>query len=36
MIEKVVDYFVGENSNPCSVEEGLKVMELLEKFTANK
>jgi predicted dehydrogenase len=36
MIEKVVGYFLGENSNPCSVEEGVKVMELLEKFTANK
>ena len=36
MIEKVVGYFLGENSNHCSVEEGVKVMELLEKFTANK
>lgn len=36
MIEKVVDYFLGKNPNPCSVEEGVKVMELLEKFTANK
>jgi hypothetical protein len=36
MIEKVVGYFMDENPNPSSVEEGVKVMELLEKFTANK
>lgn len=36
MIEKVVDYFMGQNPNPCPAEEGVKVMELLEKFTENK
>lgn len=30
MIEKVVDYFLDVGSNPCSAEEGVKVMELME------
>ena len=33
MIEKVVDYFLDEGPNPCSAEEGVEVMELMEKFT---
>lgn len=34
MIEKVVDYFLGKGLNPCSAEEGVKVMEMMEKITA--
>lgn len=30
MIEKVVEYFLGEGPNPCSPEEGVKVMEMME------
>ena len=30
MIEKVVDYFLDEGPNPCSGEEGWKVMEMME------
>ncbi|MGI8581585.1 MAG: Gfo/Idh/MocA family protein [Chitinophagaceae bacterium] len=33
MIEKVVDYFLDKGTNPCSAEEGVKVMELIDKFT---
>ncbi len=33
MIEKVVDYFLDKGTNPCSGEEGGKVMELIDKFT---
>ncbi|MEO6137012.1 MAG: Gfo/Idh/MocA family oxidoreductase, partial [Ginsengibacter sp.] len=36
MIEKVVNYFLDKGSNPCPVEEGVKVMEIMEKFTAKK
>lgn len=32
MIEKVVDYFLDKGPNPCSAEEGVKVMEMMEKF----
>jgi predicted dehydrogenase len=32
MIEKVVDYFLGKNSNPCSAEEGVKVMEMMDRI----
>lgn len=32
MIEKVVAYFRGEGPNPCSGEEGVKVMELIDQF----
>jgi len=35
MIEKVVAYFLNESENPCSGEEALKTMELLDGFTAN-
>jgi predicted dehydrogenase len=34
MIEKVVEYFLDEGINPCSGEEGAKVMELIDQFTA--
>ena len=33
MIEKIVAYFRGKQSNPCSGETGLKVMELIDSFT---
>jgi len=33
-IDKVVKYFMGEGENPCSGEDGLKVMEIIDKFTA--
>ena len=33
MIEKVVDYFLDKNLNPCSAEEGVKVMEMMDRFT---
>ncbi|RZL36821.1 MAG: Gfo/Idh/MocA family oxidoreductase, partial [Pedobacter sp.] len=33
MIEKVVSYFIGEAENPCSGEEAIKTMELLDGFT---
>ena len=36
MIEKVVEYFLDEVPNPCSAEEGVKVMEMMEGFTGNK
>jgi predicted dehydrogenase len=32
MIGKVVEYFLDEGPNPCSGEEGVKVMELIDKF----
>ncbi len=36
MIDKVVKYFRGEGENPCTGEAGLKVMEIIDKFTDNK
>jgi len=33
MIEKVVDYFLDKSPNPCSAENGVEVMQLIEKFT---
>ena len=33
LIEKVVKYFSGEAENPCSGEDGLKVIEIMDKFT---
>ena len=35
MIQKVVEYFLGLSPNPCTGEEGLKVMEMIESFTGN-
>ncbi len=32
MIEKTVAYFLGNESNPCSVEEGFIVAEIMDKF----
>jgi predicted dehydrogenase len=36
MIEQVVKYFRGEDSNPCSVEDGVKVMDMIRQFTTNR
>ncbi|MCX2585289.1 Gfo/Idh/MocA family protein [Pedobacter sp. MR22-3] len=36
MIEKVVAYFLNEAENPCSGEEALKTMKLLDGFTHQK
>ena len=33
MIEKVVEYFLGQSPNPCSGEEGAEVMRLIDAFT---
>ncbi|MFC1224072.1 Gfo/Idh/MocA family protein [Pedobacter sp. BG31] len=33
MIEKVVDYFSGKGQNPCSGEDALVTMELMDNFT---
>lgn len=33
MIEKVVEYFSDQGSNPCSAEEGVIVMQMLDAFT---
>jgi predicted dehydrogenase len=33
MIERVVNYFLGRATNPCSAADGLTVMELLDSFT---
>jgi predicted dehydrogenase len=36
MIEKVVDYFLGKGENPCSGEDALITMKLMDDFTGNK
>ncbi len=33
MIGKVVDYFLDKAENPCSAEEGVEVMKMMEAFT---
>ena len=33
MIEKVVGFFLDKGPNPCSAENGVEVMQLIEKFT---
>ena len=35
MIEKVVDYFGGRGDSPCSAEDGVTVMKMMEAFTKN-
>jgi predicted dehydrogenase len=35
MIEKVVDYFLGRGSNPCSGEEGTTVMKIIDQLATN-
>jgi predicted dehydrogenase len=36
MIEKVVEYFNDEGRNPCSAEDGVEVMRLIDVFTAKQ
>ena len=36
MIEKTVGYFLGNNSNPCSVEEALVVSQIMDVFSEIK
>lgn len=36
MIEKIVEYFLDEGPNPCSGEDGAKVMQLIDLFTGKK
>lgn len=33
MIEKIVAYFKGEGPNPCSIDEALTLMEIMDSFT---
>ena len=33
MIERVVNYFLGKEDNPCEVSEGVEVMKLMDSFT---
>ena len=33
MIEKIVRYFKGEGPNPCSIEEAIVLMQILDSFT---
>jgi predicted dehydrogenase len=35
MIEKVVEYFLDEGPNPCSGEEGVRVMKLIDQLAGN-
>ncbi len=35
MIQKVVDHFLGRAPNPCSGDEGVKVMELLDRIAVS-
>jgi hypothetical protein len=36
MIENVVNYFLDKGPNPCSGEEGVKIMELIDAFNLQK
>ncbi|MBO9672238.1 MAG: Gfo/Idh/MocA family oxidoreductase [Sphingobacteriaceae bacterium] len=36
MIEKVVDYFLGKGQNPCSGEDALITMKIMDDFTGEK
>lgn len=36
MIERVVGYFLGRGDNPCSADEGVVVMEMMEKISGRK
>jgi predicted dehydrogenase len=35
MIEKIVAYFNGDGSNPCSIDEAITLMEMMDAFTSN-
>lgn len=34
MIDATVNYFLGKQHNPCTVHEGLRIMELIDAFTS--
>ena len=34
MIEKTVQYFLGQSDNPCSADDGVEVMRLMEKMVS--
>ena len=34
MIQKVVDFFLGEGDNPCPASEGIEVMKIMDSFCA--
>ncbi len=36
MIGEVVNYFLGEGTNPCSAKDGVAVMKLIDQFTINQ
>ena len=36
MIESVVNYFIGRGANPCSAEEGVLTMRLIDAFASKK
>ncbi|MFI5159678.1 MAG: Gfo/Idh/MocA family protein [Sphingobacteriales bacterium] len=36
MIEKIVAYFRGEGTNPCSIDEAITLMRILDAFTENQ
>jgi predicted dehydrogenase len=36
MIEKVVQYFLGQTPNPCSADDGVTVMKLIDALSTNK
>jgi predicted dehydrogenase len=36
MIEKVVEYFLGAGSNPCSGEDAIKVADIMDAFTKGR
>jgi hypothetical protein len=33
MIEKIVSYFKGEGSNPCTIDEAVVLMQIMDSFT---
>jgi predicted dehydrogenase len=35
MIQQTVDYFIGKANNPCSLEEGLMVTKILDRFSSH-
>jgi predicted dehydrogenase len=36
MVEQVVAYFNGEQENPCSIDDALQSMEILEAFSKHR
>ena len=35
MIEKIVAYFKGEQPNPCSIEEAVTLMKIMDSFSGS-